>query len=65
MQFRQHQIVSSEDERIIATLFVDSAGQRSLNVFEFEDGQVRREWEFLLGPGADWGGDVVVFRYSS
>lgn len=63
MQFRQHQVLSSQDGRLVATLLVDSEGSRSLDVFEFEDGLIRREWEYLLGPGNDWTGDAVEFRF--
>lgn len=55
-RFRMHQMLESEDHRRIATLLVDTDGRRSLDIFEFEDGLIRREWEFLLGRGADWNG---------
>ena len=51
-----HQMLESEDRRRIATLLVDTDGRRSLDIFEFEDGLIRREWEYLLGRGADWNG---------
>ncbi len=55
-RFRMHQMLESEDGRRIATLLVDTDGRRSLDIFEFEDGLIRREWEYLLGRGADWNG---------
>ena len=55
-RFRTHQMLESEDRRRIATLLVDTDGRRSLDIFEFEDGLIRREWEFLLGRGVDWNG---------
>lgn len=63
-QFRLHRIIESSDHNRVATLLVDSEENRSLDVFEFEDGLIRREWEFLLGPGGDWNGDVVEFRFN-
>lgn len=63
-QFRSHQVISSSDSSLVATLLVDSRGNRSLDVFEFEDGLIRREWEYLLGQGEDWSGDVVEFRFN-
>ena len=33
----------------VATLLVDDDGERCLDVFDVEDGLIRREWEFLLG----------------
>lgn len=55
-RFRTHQMLESEDRRRIATLLVDTDGRRSLDIFEFQDGLIRREWEFLLGRGIDWNG---------
>ena len=55
-RFRTHQMLESEDRRRIATLLVDTDGRRSLDIFEFEDGLIRQEWEFLLGRGVDWNG---------
>lgn len=59
VSFRLHQVLESEDKRVVATLLVDSTGARSLDVFELADGLVRREWEFELGPGPDWNGKVT------
>ena len=59
-RFRMHQMLESEDLRRIATLLVDTDGRRSLDVFEFEDGLIRREWEYLLGRGADWNGESLI-----
>lgn len=39
---------------MVATLLIDSRGNRSLDVFEVVEGLIRREWEFLLGPGPGW-----------
>ena len=33
----------------VATLLVNNDGKRCLDVFDVEDGLIRREWEFLLG----------------
>ena len=33
----------------VVVLLVDDAGKRSFEVFDFEDGLIRREHEFLLG----------------
>ncbi len=33
----------------VASLLVSDTGDRSLDVFDVEDGLIRREWEFLLG----------------
>jgi len=55
-RFRTHQVLEAGGRRRIATLLVDTDGRRSLDIFEFEDGLIRREWEFLLGRGADWNG---------
>jgi len=33
----------------IAAVLVDELGERSLEVFDVEDGLIRREWEFFLG----------------
>jgi hypothetical protein len=59
-RFRTHQMLESEDRRRIATLLVDTDGRRSLDIFEFEDGLIRREWEFLLGRGVDWNGRPLI-----
>ena len=53
-------MLESEDGRRIATLLVDTDGRRSLDIFEFEDGLIRREWEYLLGRGADWNGEPLL-----
>ena len=53
-------MLESEDRRRIATLLVDTDGRRSLDIFEFEDGLIRREWEFLLGRGVDWNGRPLI-----
>lgn len=60
--FRVHQVLESVDQAWVATLLVDSTGERSLDVFEFEDCMIRREWEFCLGRGSDWNGELVDFR---
>lgn len=33
----------------VVTLLVNDDGERSLDIFDVEDGLIRREWEFLLG----------------
>ena len=55
-RFRLHQLLDSDDGTTVAALLVNSAGERSLEVFEVVEGLIRREWEFELGPGADWNG---------
>lgn len=55
-RFRLHQFLDSADGTTVATLLVNSAGERSLEVFEVIEGLIRREWEFDLGPGTDWNG---------
>lgn len=52
--FRTHQVLESASANIVATLLIDEDGNRSLDIFEFEDGLIRREWEFLMGPGDGW-----------
>ncbi|WP_175954904.1 hypothetical protein [Schaalia sp. Marseille-Q2122] len=44
----------STSVNIVATLLIDEDDNRSLDIFEFEDGLIRREWEFLMGPRAKW-----------
>ena len=61
-RFRMHQMLESENHRRIATLLVGTDGRRSLDIFEFEDGLIRREWEYLLGCGADWNGRSLICR---
>ncbi|MEO5608785.1 MAG: DUF429 domain-containing protein [Ornithinibacter sp.] len=48
-QFQCIEVTRSQDGRRIVTVLLDSEGRRSVDVFEIEDGLVRREWEFLLG----------------
>ncbi|WP_175954900.1 nuclear transport factor 2 family protein [Schaalia sp. Marseille-Q2122] len=52
--FRTHQVLESTSVNIVATLLIDEDGNRSLDIFEFGDGLIRREWEFLMGPGEGW-----------
>ncbi len=39
---------STSGDRITAIL-INNHGKRSTDIFEFENGLIRREWEFLLG----------------
>lgn len=48
-QFRPVQILVDDGRNRVVTLLVDDDGERSLDIFDFEDGLVRREWEYLLG----------------
>ena len=52
--FRVSHIIKSAREDLIATLLIDEDGNRSLDIFEFEGGLIRREWEFLMGVGEGW-----------
>lgn len=40
-----------EERSRIAALLISDTGERSLEVFDFDNGLIRREWEFLLGAG--------------
>ncbi|MEO7421148.1 MAG: DUF429 domain-containing protein [Ornithinibacter sp.] len=52
-QFQCIEVTRSQDGRRIVTVLLDTEGRRSVDVFEIEDGVVRREWEFLLGHDPD------------
>lgn len=52
VQFRCEWSHVSESGSLVAALLVDDAGRRSLDVFEFQDGLVWKEHEFLLGRAA-------------
>lgn len=48
-QFRVEEMHESAHRERIAVLLVDDDGARSFEVFDFEDGRIRCEHEFLLG----------------
>jgi len=48
-RFRCVEVTRSGDGARTVTMLVDDDGRRSLDVFEVEEGLVRREWEFPLG----------------
>lgn len=48
-QFHVEEMHESARGERIAVLLVDDNGARSFEVFDFEDGRIRREHEFLLG----------------
>ncbi|MEX3566654.1 polyketide cyclase [Micrococcus endophyticus] len=52
VRFRCERSHVSESGSLVAALLVDDAGRRSLDVFEFKDGLVWKEHEFLLGRTA-------------
>ncbi|GAA2181573.1 nuclear transport factor 2 family protein [Brooklawnia cerclae] len=47
--FVVRQVSPDASGRIVSTVLEDDEGNRSLDVFEFRDGLIAREWEFLLG----------------
>ena len=59
-EFRLHEIITSADDDRVTTLPVDDEGNRSPDVFELEDGLIRREWEHLPRPGEDWTGRGIL-----
>lgn len=44
----EHMELSADGKRIV-TYLVNGLGERSVDIFEFEDGRIVREFEFLLG----------------
>ncbi len=42
-------IYSGKAGNRIAAILVNNHGQRSIDIFEFENGLIKKEWEFLLG----------------
>ena len=42
-------IYSSKSGNRVVAILINNYGQRSTDVFEFENGLIRKEWEFLLG----------------
>lgn len=47
--FRVEEAHEAADGRRVVVLLVDDSGRRSCEVFDIEDGLIRREHEFLLG----------------
>ena len=47
--FRVEEAHEAADGRRVVVLLVDDSGRRSCEVFDVEDGLIRREHEFLLG----------------
>lgn len=47
--FRVEEAHEAADGRRVLVLLVDNSGRRSFEVFDVEDGLIRREYEFLLG----------------
>ena len=45
-------IESDDSGRLVATLLQSESGDLSLDVFDWSDGLIVREWEFLLGAQA-------------
>ena len=48
-RFRVEEAHEAADGSRAVVLLVDDSGKRSFEVFDFEDGLIRREHEFLLG----------------
>lgn len=42
-------VYPSKSGNLVVSILIDDRGGRSIDAFEFEDGLIRREWEFLLG----------------
>ncbi|MDU0348428.1 nuclear transport factor 2 family protein [Actinomyces sp. MRS3W] len=55
VRFRCVETLSDPHQGRIVAVLVNDAGERSLDVFDFDDNLIRYEWEFLLGTG-DHGG---------
>ncbi|MDO5343656.1 MAG: nuclear transport factor 2 family protein [Candidatus Saccharibacteria bacterium] len=48
VQFRCEHMFTSRDGRRIVSYLVDDEGKRSVDIFEFKDGLIYKEYEFLL-----------------
>ncbi|WOF21819.1 nuclear transport factor 2 family protein [Microbacterium betulae] len=48
-RFRCVDMMIDEGRARVASLLISDTGDRSLDVFDLEDGLIRREWEFFLG----------------
>ena len=48
-RFRVEEMYESARGEQVAVLLIDDGGKRSFEVFDFEDGRIRCEHEFLLG----------------
>ena len=47
--FEIESIVSSKDSSRIVSVLVNNSGERSCDIFEFDNGVIVREYEFILG----------------
>lgn len=47
--FRCVDMTIDESRSRVASLLINDTGDRSLDVFDLDNGLIRREWEFLLG----------------
>lgn len=47
--FRCVDMTIDESRSRVASLLISDTGDRSLDVFDLDNGLIRREWEFLLG----------------
>lgn len=47
--FEIESIVSSKDSSRIVSVLVNNSGERSCDIFEFNNGVIVREYEFILG----------------
>lgn len=48
VQFRCEHMFTSRDGQRIVSYLVDDEGKRSVDIFEFKDGLIYKEYEFLL-----------------
>lgn len=65
IQFRCTQALVDERRGRVATWLIDDEGNRSLDVFDLQDGLIKKEWEYLLGvggPKTDDGGGLAPSR---
>lgn len=64
-QFRCIQALVDESRGRVATWLIDDEGNRSLDVFDLQDGLIKKEWEYLFGAAglkADDGGGLASPR---
>ena len=47
--FEIESIVSSKDSSRIVSVLVNNSGERSCDIFEFDNGVIVREYEFIVG----------------
>lgn len=48
MRFRCEQMLVSRDDQRIVCYLIDDEGNRSMDIFEFKDSLIYKEYEFLL-----------------